>query len=98
MKILKDAGTFEILTPMSALKEQLLTIETAGRTCYQSERGEITQESARQFIRMLLRREHESVLEHSLMTVQFNNMSRGFTHEQVRHRLTASRPLHGGVD
>ncbi len=38
---------------------------------------------------MLLRRGHESVIEHSNMTVQFNSISRGFTHEQVRHRLTA---------
>jgi thymidylate synthase (FAD) len=38
---------------------------------------------------MILKRGHESVIEHSNMTVQFNNISRGFTHEQVRHRLTA---------
>jgi thymidylate synthase (FAD) len=38
---------------------------------------------------MLIKRGHESVLEHSYLTVQFNNLSRGFTHKQVRHRLTA---------
>ncbi len=32
---------------------------------------------------------HESVLEHSAMTVEFNNISRGFTHELVRHRLAS---------
>lgn len=89
MKVLKNAGDFVILTPTSVLLNQLLIIEIAGRTCYQSEEEVITQETARKFIRMLLKRGHESVLEHSIMTVQFNNISRGFTHEQVRHRLTA---------
>ena len=32
-------------------------------------------------------RSHESVLEHSCMMVRFDDVSRGFTHEQVRHRL-----------
>ena len=89
MKILKRAGAFEILTPLRELKEQVLRIERAGRTCYQSESKKIDVESSSQFVKMLLVRGHESVLEHSLMTVQFNNVSRGFTHEQVRHRLTA---------
>lgn len=79
-----------ILTDRASLCRQLLTIELAGRTCYQSYHGkEITQESAKSFIGMLLRRGHESVIEHSLMTVRFSDVSRGFTHELVRHRLCA---------
>ena len=89
MRILKNAGSFIILTPEKELRVQLLRIEKAGRTCYQSEKKEITTESAANFVRMILKRGHESVIEHSNMTVQFNNVSRGFTHEQVRHRLTA---------
>lgn len=92
MQLLKQAGDFVILTPAAELQEQLLRIERAGRTCYQSENKEITQESAKKFIRMLLTRKpkpHESVIEHSILTVQFNNISRGFTHEMVRHRLCA---------
>ncbi len=89
MKILKNAGSFKILTPAMELKNQLLRIETAGRTCYQSGKKEINQETAEKFVSMLIKRGHESVLEHSCLTVQFNNLSRGFTHEQVRHRLTA---------
>lgn len=46
-------------------------------------------QTAQKFCRMLLERGHHSVLEHSNMTVKFFNISRGFTHEQVRHRLTA---------
>jgi len=89
MKILKNAGSFFVLTPKEELKAQLLRIEEAGRTCYQSDRKEITKETARKFLSMLLSYDHVSVIEHSYMTVQFNNLSRGFTHEQVRHRLTA---------
>jgi len=89
MKLLKNAGSFIVLTPSSELKDQLLRIERAGRTCYQSERKEITEETAWNFIMMLLNRGHESVLEHSCMVVQFNNLSRGFTHELVRHRLAS---------
>lgn len=82
-------GNYEILTPESELKDQLLRIEKAGRICYQSERGPITQESAARFIRMLIKRGHESVIEHSCLTVLFRNCSRGFTHELVRHRLAS---------
>lgn len=89
MEVLKDAGTYEILTPVEELKAQLLRIERAGRTCYQSFTGDITHESAVKFVRMLLKRGHESVIEHSNLTVRFMNCSRGLTHELVRHRLCA---------
>ncbi len=89
MKILKDAGSFIILTPEEELRAQLLRIEKAGRTCYQSEKKEITEETSKKFVRMLIKNGHESVLEHSNVTVQFTNVSRGFTHELVRHRLAA---------
>jgi len=79
----------EILTPTEHLLEQLKIIELAGRTAYQSFKDPITVESARKFIAMLLRRGHESVIEHSSMTVRFSGVSRGETHEQVRHRLCA---------
>ena len=38
---------------------------------------------------MIRNRGHESVFEHSSMTVEFNNVSRGFTHELVRHRIAS---------
>lgn len=89
MKLLKDSGNYTLLTPRPFLKEQLRIIEQAGRTCYQSFNGEITDQSATSFIRMLLGRNHESVLEHSLLTVLFSGISRSCTHELVRHRLCA---------
>lgn len=69
-------------------KNPLQLIELAGRTSYQS-RDRITDGSAARFVKMLRRLGHESVFEHSAMTVEFNNVSRGFTHELVRHRLVA---------
>lgn len=80
-------GEYKILTPN--LAEQLLIIEEAGRTCYRSADNPITAKSASRFIRMIIKRGHESVIEHSSLTVKFSNVSRGFTHEMVRHRLCA---------
>lgn len=82
-------GRYVILTSKEELQRQLLGIERAGRTCYQSEKGPITKETAEKFVRMLIKRGHESVIEHSLLTVKFLNCSRGFTHELVRHRLAS---------
>jgi thymidylate synthase (FAD) len=90
MNTLRNAGTFTLLTEPEDLIRQLPVIELAGRTCYQSYEGkEITLESAAAFCRMLIDRPHDSVLEHSHMTVRFEKLSRGFTHEMVRMRLCA---------
>jgi len=62
-------------------------IEVAGRTCYESEKR-ITADSCRKFIKNILKQGHESVIEHSAMTVRFI-CDRGVTHELVRHRLCA---------
>jgi thymidylate synthase (FAD) len=89
-KVLRNAGSHRILAIMAGLdgENPLQLIELAGRTAYQS-RNKITDDSAAKFVKMLRDRGHESVLEHSAMTVEFNNVSRGFTHELVRHRLMA---------
>lgn len=65
----------------------LRLIELAGRTCYKSE-DRITDDSADNFVRMIRGRGHESVLEHSSLTVKFV-VDRGVSHELVRHRLCA---------
>jgi thymidylate synthase (FAD) len=57
-------------------------IELAGRTCYQSE----PKGNSEAFVKMLLSRTHESVIEHSMVTVKFV-IDRGVSHELVRHRL-----------
>ena len=65
----------------------LRRIEEAGRTCYKSE-DKITDDSADQFIRRLIKSGHESVLEHENLSVRFI-VDRGVSHELVRHRLCA---------
>lgn len=89
-KILKNQGSHRILAIMVGLRGEnpLQLIELAGRTSYQS-RSKITNDSAAKFVEMIRKRGHESVLEHSAMMVEFNNVSRGFTHELVRHRLAS---------
>jgi thymidylate synthase (FAD) len=62
-------------------------IEAAGRTCYKSE-DKITESSAVEFVKKILKRGHLSVIEHASMTVRFV-VNRGFTHELVRHRLAS---------
>lgn len=62
-------------------------IEDAGRTCYKSE-DKKNAESAATFAKMILGRQHESVIEHGSATVRFI-VDRGVSHELVRHRLAS---------
>ena len=88
MNILK-AG-FEILTPISEGGiDELKHIEKIGRVCYKSE-GNITEdgESAKKFVKMLIERGHEAMIEHSSLSVKFT-VDRGVSHELVRHRIAS---------
>jgi thymidylate synthase (FAD) len=69
-------------------KSPLELIEWAGRTSYKSH-DKITKDSAKKFVEMIRKLGHESVLEHSSMIVEFTGVSRGMTHELVRHRLAS---------
>ena len=84
MKIIN--ASYHIETPIDGA-EILKRIEKAGRTCYKSE-DRITAESAEAFVRMLIERGHESVLEHESITVRFV-CDRGVSHEIVRHRIAS---------
>lgn len=61
-------------------------IETAGRTCYQSEKVE--GDTTERFIQRLMKRKHWSVLEHANLSVRII-CDRGVTHELVRHRIAS---------
>lgn len=63
----------------------LKKLERFGRTCYKSEEN-ITEDSARNFIKRIIERNHESVLEHEKISVRII-CDRGVTHEIVRHRI-----------
>lgn len=84
MKLIKPST--QILSKLDGF-EILRNLEIAGRTCYKSE-DKITDESAKQFVKMLLTRGHESVLEHEKVTVKFI-CDRGVSHELVRHRIAS---------
>lgn len=84
MKLIK--ASYEILTPVNRA-EVLKAIEVAGRTCYKSEE-KITEESASDFVKMIIKRGHNSVIEHRSMTVKFI-CDRGVSHELVRHRIAS---------
>ncbi|MDX9694206.1 MAG: FAD-dependent thymidylate synthase [Bacteroidales bacterium] len=65
----------------------LKQIEKAGRTAYKSE-DQITMNSAVEFVEMINKRGHHSVIEHECVTVRII-CDRGVTHEIVRHRLAS---------
>ena len=88
MKIVKAQA--EILRPamtQEAVDAIYRNIEAAGRTCYKSE-DKITPESAKKFVRALIKRGHEAMIEHASMTVRFT-VDRGVSHELVRHRIAS---------
>lgn len=80
----------EMISPDSfpEVFHRLMLIEEAGRTCYKSNATTPTVESASKFVQMVIRRGHESVLEHAGATFRIT-CDRGITHELVRHRLAA---------
>lgn len=84
MKIIKP--NVEVLTNVDS-NEVLKMIEIAGRTCYKSE-SKITEDSAKDFVKMLIKRGHEAMLEHYNITLKFI-CDRGVTHEIVRHRIAS---------
>jgi len=84
MKIIQPS--FEILSRING-EEILKNIERAGRTCYKSE-DKITGDSAGKFVKMLIARGHESVLEHEKVSVLIV-CDRGVSHELVRHRIAS---------
>jgi len=77
-----------------------IVIERAGRTCYKSEKpcpdcGGYADKScmtcvgrSNEFVRMLIERGHEAMIEHATATFKFI-CDRGVTHELVRHRLAS---------
>jgi len=79
MDIVRQTAEIVSVTP-----HPLRLIEMAGRTCYRSEpRGK-----AADFVRRLVEKGHESVIEHAVATIALTT-DRGVTHELVRHRLAS---------
>ncbi len=84
MKIIK--ASYQILTNVN-WPDVLRQIEKIGRTCYKSESA-ITPETSIKFVKNLIERGHESVLEHQSISVRVI-CDRGISHEIVRHRIAS---------
>ena len=80
MKIIN--ASVEFMQPLDG-KAILKHLEACGRVCYKSE-DKITDT----FIKGIIARGHEAVLEHSSVTVKFI-CDRGVSHEIVRHRMAS---------
>lgn len=84
MKIIKPY--VQTLTPPRPAEELYAEVELAGRTCYKSTRK--AGQTAEDFIRSAIKRGHESILEHSKVSLVFV-CDRGVSHEIVRHRIAS---------
>ncbi len=84
MRIIKPS--VEIID-MADYETMVKKIETIGRVCYKSE-SNISEGSAERFIKNILKRGHESVIEHESVTVRMT-CDRGVSHEIVRHRIAS---------
>ena len=71
----------------TSYENMLKKIERIGRVCYKSE-DKINDTSAEGFIRGIIKRGHESVIEHESISVKVT-CDRGVTHEIVRHRIAS---------
>ena len=84
MKIVEPG--FEILTNING-NRILKSIEMKARVCYKSE-DRITDDSCVKFVKMLVDRGHEAMIEHESISVKVI-CDRGVSHEIVRHRLAS---------
>jgi thymidylate synthase (FAD) len=78
------ANNNAIVAPVAAIND----VEGHEHRCMDCGGAGTDIESARDFIRMILKRGHESVIEHASAGFMIIT-DRGVTHEQVRHRLTS---------
>lgn len=64
-----------------------LTVEAAGRLCYMSFGPLQYRQSTKEYIENIIDQGHDSVLEHANFTVLVDGISRGLSHQLVRHRV-----------
>ena len=83
MKLIEPCYEFEFIEPgMESLKR----IERVARTCYKSNgKQEESDEKTMNFVKGLITRGHEAMLEHSMLSARFI-VARSIANEFVRHR------------
>lgn len=62
-------------------------VELSGRMCYLSFGSRQSPRSNRDYLRNVIDKGHESVLEHAVWTLEFSGVTRAFSHQLVRHRV-----------
>jgi thymidylate synthase (FAD) len=87
MKIMKSGFAIRFPKTKQTMAEMLMLVEEAARLCYQSEAKDGENFDAK-FIRKKVDAGHESVIEHSMISVRVI-CDRGVSHEIVRHRLAS---------
>lgn len=93
MLLVGDYTRMRIIEPSFVIEgmidgeEIIKRIERIGRVCYKSE-DKIKNDSAEDFIKRIIKKGHESVIEHEKITVKVV-CDRGVSHEIVRHRLAS---------
>jgi thymidylate synthase (FAD) len=85
MEIIKAHAT--LISEIPENENPLRMLERIGRLAWKSE-DKMTEDSAPRFVRMILDKKHESVIEHLSATVKFV-VDRGVSHEIVRHRIAS---------
>ena len=85
MKVYKNEGKFEVL---SKTDDIIWQIANAARTCYKSFKNQ-SEDNDLKLVQNLLNRGHYAMVEFGDLTVKFSQVSRGVTHELVRHRLAS---------
>lgn len=84
MQIIKQSA--ELYRPKDLNEQEVLkSLEEIGRVCWKSEE-KITDDSYKSFIKLLLSKNHLSVLEHIHITFHIIT-DRGVSHELARHRI-----------
>jgi len=85
MKIIES---YVSIDDIEIYKEKILkNLEKIGRVCYKSE-SKVTENSYENFIKMIIDKEHYSILEHETVSVLVV-CDRGVSHEIVRHRIAS---------
>lgn len=82
----KITSYYEILDKLDNL-DIMKKLEKIGRVCYKSE-DKMSTTSSYNFISNIIKKGHESILEHYSFSVRFV-VDRGISHEIVRHRLAS---------
>ncbi len=85
LAFLADNSTSWSQTPETSDAEKI--IECAGRVCYMSFGKKQSPRTNSEYIQRLIEMGHESVLEHANWGFLLTGISRGFTHQLVRHRV-----------